>query len=95
MLAVFARVKPRLRKSITFDNDTAFATWTSIPGQRAELKTPTVDYGAGCLISSASTKCATGNPGSRHHRQCDAQKNALAYLFSTTLKGKDVQFRFA
>ena len=25
MLAVFARVDPRLRKSITFDNDTAFA----------------------------------------------------------------------
>jgi hypothetical protein len=25
MLAVFARVEPALRKSITFDNDTAFA----------------------------------------------------------------------
>jgi hypothetical protein len=25
MLAVFARIEPALRKSITFDNDTAFA----------------------------------------------------------------------
>src|SRR3977135_3716905 len=25
MLAIFARIKPALRKSITFDNDTAFA----------------------------------------------------------------------
>ena len=25
MLAVFARIEPTLRKSITFDNDTAFA----------------------------------------------------------------------
>ena len=25
MLAVFARVEPALRKSVTFDNDTAFA----------------------------------------------------------------------
>ena len=32
MLAVFARIEPALRKSITFDNDTAFA-------QHARLKT--------------------------------------------------------
>ena len=32
MLAVFARIEPTLRKSITFDNDTAFA-------QHARLKT--------------------------------------------------------
>ena len=32
MLAVFARIEPALRKSITFDNDTAFA-------RHARLKT--------------------------------------------------------
>jgi transposase, IS30 family len=61
MLAAFARVEPALRKSITFDNDTAFAQhccewcapWrlgfaTPMPrGKRAGSKTPTADYDAG------------------------------------------------
>ena len=74
MLAVFARIEPALRKSITFDNDTAFAqhallrtmramtTWFAMPmprGKRAGSKTPTVDYAAGCLVRSTSTKCPT------------------------------------
>src|SRR6185437_2377801 len=29
------------------------------PGKRAESKTPTVDYDAGCLARSTSTKCLT------------------------------------
>jgi IS30 family transposase len=58
MLAVFARIEPALRKSITFDNDTAFAQPALLrtmramttrfcdayaSWQRAGSKTPTVD----------------------------------------------------
>ena len=72
MLAVFDRIAPTLRKSITFDNDTAFAqhgllrtmramtTWfcdATRHGRRAELKTPMADYDAGCRVTSISTKC--------------------------------------
>jgi hypothetical protein len=78
MLAVFARVEPTLRKSITFDNDTAFAqhallrtmramtTWfcdAYASWQRAGSKTPTADYDAGCLVRPTSTKCPTRNSG--------------------------------
>jgi hypothetical protein len=35
MLAVFARVEPALRKSITFDNDTAFAQHSLLRTMRA------------------------------------------------------------
>ena len=74
MLAVFARIEPALRKSITFDNDTAFAqhallrtmcamtTWfcdAYASWQKGGVKTPTVDYAAGCLARSTSTKCPT------------------------------------
>ena len=74
MLAVFARIQPALRKSITFDNDTAFAqhallrtmramtTWFCKPmprGKRAGSKTQTADYDAGCPVRSTSTNCPT------------------------------------
>jgi IS30 family transposase len=35
MLAIFARIKPALRKSITFDNDTAFAQHGLLQSMRA------------------------------------------------------------
>ena len=35
MLAIFARIKPALRKSITFDNDTAFAQHGLLHSMRA------------------------------------------------------------
>ena len=70
MLAVFARIEPALRKSITFDNDTAFAqhallktrramTTPTRRGRRAESKTPMADCAAGCRVRSTSTKCPT------------------------------------
>jgi hypothetical protein len=36
MLAVFARVEPALRKSVTFDNDTAFAQHALLRTMRAD-----------------------------------------------------------
>ena len=74
MLAVFARIEPALRKSITFDNDTAFAqhallrtmramtTWfcdAYASWQKGGSKKPTADYGAGCRVRSTSTRCPT------------------------------------
>ena len=74
MLAVFARVDPALRKSITFDNDTAFAqhallrtmramaTWfcdAHASWQKGGVETPTADYDAGCFVRSTSTNCPT------------------------------------
>src|SRR5437588_12135216 len=70
-LAIFARIKPALRKSITFDNDTAFAqhgllqsmramaTWfCDMPlGRRAESKTPMAACGAGYRVTSTSIAC--------------------------------------
>src|ERR1700716_1897732 len=65
MLAVFARIEPALRKSITFDNDTAFAqhallrtmramtTWfcdAYASGRREESKTLMADYDDGCRV---------------------------------------------
>ena len=89
MLAVFARIEPTLRKSITFDNDTAFAqhallktrramtTWfcdAYASWQKGGLKTPTADYDAGCRVRSTLTKCPTRNPGHHLHRQSHAEK---------------------
>src|SRR6516225_8632220 len=74
MLAVFARIEPALRKSITFDNDTAFAqhallrtmramtTWfcdAYASWQKGGVETPTADYDAGCPVRPTSTKCPT------------------------------------
>jgi transposase, IS30 family len=74
MLAVFGRINPALRKSITFDNDTAFAqhallramrdmaTWfcdAYASGKKAALKTPMADYDAGCRATSISIDCPT------------------------------------
>ena len=70
MLAVFGRIDPHLRRSITFDNDTAFAqhrllrtmrdmtTWfaTLMPhGKKAASKTPMDAYVDGCRATSIST----------------------------------------
>src|SRR5688500_2227149 len=71
MMAVFRRLDPRLRASITFDNDTAFArhgllasacamtTWfcdaPTPPGRKERWRTPTAGYGATCRATSTST----------------------------------------
>ena len=72
MLAIFARIKPALRKSITFDNDTAFAqhgllqsmramaTWfcdAYASWQKGESKTPMAACGAGYRVTSTSIAC--------------------------------------
>src|SRR5271165_4866605 len=67
MLAVFARINPALRKSITFDNGPSPSTpcygpcaiWQrgsatlTPPGKKAALKTPMVDYDAGYRPTAA------------------------------------------
>ena len=70
ILAVFGRIDPHLRRSITFDNDTAFAqhgllrtmrdmtTWfcdAYASWQKAASKTPMDAYGDGCRAISIST----------------------------------------
>ena len=74
MLAVFARVDPALRKSITFDNDTAFAqhallrtmramtTWfcdAYASWQKGGVENANGRLQRGCLVRSTSTKCPT------------------------------------
>jgi IS30 family transposase len=74
MMAVFRRLDPRLRGSVTFDNDTAFArhgllasacsmaTWfcdAYAPGRRARSRTPTEGCAATCRATSTSTRSAT------------------------------------
>jgi hypothetical protein len=69
MLAVFGRIDPHLRRSITFDNDTAFAqhgllrtmrdmtTWSATltpHGKKAASKTPMDAYVDGCRAISIS-----------------------------------------
>ena len=72
MLAVFARIEPALRKSITFDNDNAqhallkttraMTTWfcdAYASWQKVESKTPMADCDVGCHVRSTSTECPT------------------------------------
>jgi IS30 family transposase len=75
MMAVFRRLDPRLRCSITFDNDTAFARHGLLasvcamtppgsatptpPGRKGPWRTPTAGYGATCRATSTSTRSAT------------------------------------
>src|SRR5215212_7955789 len=74
MLAVFGRINPARRKSVTFDNDTAFAQHALLrsmrtgrrgsatpmpPGKKAASKTPTADDGAGCRVISTVIRCPT------------------------------------
>jgi hypothetical protein len=88
MLAVFARVDPALRKSITFDNDTAFAQHALLRTMRA-MTTWFCDAYASWQkggVENANGRLRRwlprqirqtvrpGNPGHRHHRQSDAQK---------------------
>ena len=90
MLAVFARVDPALRKSITFDNDTAFAQHSLLRTMRAmttwfcdRLCLVAKGRGRKCQRSITTLVAASdrhrqsvrpGNPGHRHHRQSHAQK---------------------
>ena len=111
MLAVFARVDPALRKSITFDNDTAFAqhallrtmramtTWfcdAYASWQKGGVETPTAAYDAGCLVRS------TFRASTRSCIVMTANLTPRKCLgFKTPLQailkelGKDVQIRFA
>ena len=68
MLAVFARIEPALRKSITFDNDTAFAQHALLRTMRAMTTWFCDAYAswqkggienANCRVKSISTKCPT------------------------------------
>ena len=75
MLAVFGRIDPHLLRSITFDNDTAFAqhrlprtmrymtpgSATLMPhGKKAASKTPMDTHADGCRATSISTAHPTG-----------------------------------
>src|SRR5262245_44218144 len=90
MLAVFARIEPALRKSITFDNDTAFAQHALLRTMRA-MTTWFCDAYASWqkggvenakrsttpLVASSNRhrpNVRRRNPGHRHHRQPDAKK---------------------
>ena len=74
MLAVFGRINPIPRKSITFDNDTAFAqhvllrtmrdmaTWfcdAYASWQKGGVENSMVDYDAGCRVTSTSIEYPT------------------------------------
>ena len=94
MLAVFARIEPALRKSITFDNNTAFAQHALLRTMRAMTtwfcdayaswqkggveKRPTVDYAAGCLVRSTSTKCPTKKSRTSSSPPTSRRENAWA-----------------
>src|ERR1700752_2232326 len=47
-------------------------------GKRAESKTPTVDYAAGCLVRSTSTKCPTKKSRTSSSPQISRPENAWA-----------------
>ena len=90
MLAVFARIEPALRKSITFDNDTAFAQHALLRTMRAMTTCFCDAYaswqkGRGrkrqrsitTLVASSDRhrpSVRRRNSGHRHHRQSHAQK---------------------
>ncbi len=74
MLAVFGRINPALRKSITFDNDTAFAqhallrtmrdmaTWfcdAYASWQKGGVENANGRFDAGCRATSTSIDCPT------------------------------------
>ena len=105
MLAVFARIEPALRKSITFDNDTAFA-------QHALLRTMRAMTTWFCDAYASWQKGGVENANGRLRRwlprQIDIDQVFTANLtprkclgfktpFQAILKelGKDVQIRFA
>ena len=83
MLAVFARVDPALRKSITFDNDTAFAQHALLRTMRA-MTTWFCDAYASWQKGGVENangrlrrwlpRVRRGNSGHRHDRQSHAQK---------------------
>jgi len=80
MLAVFARIEPALRKSITFDNDTAFAQHALLRTMRAmttwfcELS---MEYQGHCCVCSVIQLAAAlirrhlKTAAGRSHRQSD------------------------
>ena len=90
MLAAFARIEPALRKSITFDNDAAFAQHALLRSKRATTTWfcdayALVAKGRGrkrqrlirTLVASSDRhrpSVRRRNSGHRHHRQSHAQK---------------------
>ena len=67
-------------------------------GKRAGSKTPTVDYAAGCLVRSTSTKCPTRKSRTSSSPPISRPESASGFKtpFQAILKelGKDVQIRF-
>jgi transposase, IS30 family len=90
MLAVFARIEPALRKSITFDNDAAFAQHALLRTMRAmttwfcdayaSWQKGGVENANGQLRRWLATSdryrpsVRRGNPGHRLHRQSHTEK---------------------
>ena len=90
MLAVFGRINPALRKSITFDNDTAFAQHALLRAIRdmatwfcrhlrllAERRCRKRQWSITTLAAASHRHRSTvrrGNPGHRHNRQSHAEK---------------------
>ena len=71
----------------------AYAWW-----QKGGVKTRTVDYAAGCLVRSTSTKCPTKNQdivitADLTPRKCLGFKTPFQAILKEL--GKDVQIRFA
>ena len=93
MLAVFARIEPALRKSITFDNDTAFAqhallrtmramtTWfcdAYASWQKGGVENANGRLDAGCRVRSTSTKYPTRKSRTSSSPPISRPENALA-----------------
>jgi transposase, IS30 family len=108
MLAVFGRINPSLstmtRPSPSKPCWGPCAIWrygftTPTPlGKKAALKTPMVDYDAGCPPHRHRSNVRRGNPGHRHNRESHPEKMpGLPAPFQAILKelGKDVQIRFS
>jgi transposase, IS30 family len=97
MLAVFARIEPALRKSITFDNDTAFAQHALLRTMRAmttwfcrKRQRPTTT-----LVAPSDRHRQTvrrGNPGHRPSNLTPRKCLGFKTPFQAILKelGKDV-----
>jgi hypothetical protein len=89
MLAVFARVEPPLRKSITFDNDTAFAQHAllrTMPhrfaggAEGADLLSSTQERRPRCLVGAAGVQ--TRSPiDARTGRDGDIDEAGIAQIF--------------
>ena len=89
MLAIFARIKPALRKSITLDNDRAFAQHGLLQSMRAMatwFRDAYASWQKGGVENTNGRlrrwlprhidieRLRCGNPGHRHNRQSNAEK---------------------